>query len=95
MRVLGPVVQPPADLPLVDRARCFQSGATGRQAIRHEYFGRAMHARRFPEESQRRFLVTALRHEAFEPFALVIDGAPEGVLHAHRIAERNPFRIAM
>jgi hypothetical protein len=25
----------------------------------------------------------------------VIDGAPEIVLHAHGIAERNPFRIAM
>jgi len=44
---------------------------------------------------QRGLLVAALCDEALEHFALVIDGAPEIVLHAHGIAERNPFRIAM
>jgi hypothetical protein len=50
MRVLGAVVDPSADLALVDAPELLQSRAIGWQSIRHDRFGPAMHAQRFPEE---------------------------------------------
>jgi hypothetical protein len=44
---------------------------------------------------QRCFPVTTLRDEALVHFSLVINGAPEIVLHGNRIAGRNPSRIAI
>ena len=82
VRILGAIVQPATDLARVDGAQYFERNAVGGQSIRDDRLGRAMPAKRIPQKLQRRLLVPALRHKAFEHLALVIDRAPEIVLHA-------------
>ncbi len=81
VRILGAIVQPATDLARVDGAQYFERNAVGGQSIRDDRLGRAMPAKRIPQKLQRRLLVPALRHKAFEHLALVIDRAPEIVLH--------------
>ena len=82
VRILGPVVQPPADLPFVYGIQGFQCCAIKSQPIRHDRVNQSVSMQRFPQEFQSDLLVTAFRDEAFEHFALLIDSAPEVVFHA-------------
>jgi len=82
MRVLGAVVQPPADFPFVIRTDGFQGRTVRRQTIRNDHFYDPMAPKRFLEEFQCCFLVPAFGNEALEHFTLVMDGAPEVVFDA-------------
>jgi len=53
-----------------------QRRAIRSQQIRHDLIGGTMSPHRFLEEFHCFFHVAPLRHEAFEHFALVVDGPP-------------------
>jgi hypothetical protein len=64
------------------RSRCLECRSIWHQAIGHDPLGLAMPLQRFPEESQYRLLVAALRHEAFERFTFIVDSPPKLVANA-------------
>jgi hypothetical protein len=79
--ILDAIVQPAADLALVDCAQALERRAIGSKPIRDDRLGLAMLVKRLSQEFQCCLLVTTLRDEAFEHLALVIDSAPEIVFH--------------
>ena len=75
--ILRPVVQMPARPLPSARAQIPQRGPVGRQLVCHNLLRPAMPPHGFPEEFQRRLLVTGLCHKAFQHFALVIHRPPQ------------------
>ncbi len=81
MRILDAIVQPAANLALVDSTQAFERRAIGSKPIRHDLFDQPVATERFPEEFHGRFLIPPFRDEALEHLSFVIDGAPEIVFH--------------
>ena len=80
MRILDAIVQPAADLALVDCADSLQGRAVGCEPVSDDRFHKTVSTQRFSQELQCCLLVQTLRHEAFEHLSLVINGAPEAML---------------
>ena len=77
VRILRTIVGPTAYFLSIADAKVLQRCAIGAEAIRNNLISGAVAFQRFLQEYQRGLFITPLRHEAFENFALVVDGPPQ------------------
>ena len=80
VRIFCTIVGPAAGFLKIDDAEVLEGRTIGAEAIRHHFLGVTVPLQRFLQEFQCGFLVARLRHKAFEPLALVVDGPPKIVL---------------
>ena len=80
--ILGSVVFPTTNDAALMIAESLHRRSIRGKAIGHDLIDKTMASKRFSQEFQRRLLVTTLCDKALEHFSLMIDGAPEVVLHA-------------
>ncbi len=97
MRVLNPVVEPPARALFFERSHFSQRRLIGCEAICDDLFGTAVPLHQFPEEFQCCGFVSALRDDSFEHLSFVINGTPKVVsltihLHKNLVHVPLPFR---
>ena len=81
-RILRLVVQPAVNFAFVDGTELLRGSAVRRKTIRHDRFCQTISSELFSFEFQCGFLVQPRGHEHLEHLALMVDGAPEGVLQA-------------
>src|SRR5665811_1942529 len=98
VRVLGAIVQPSSRDLLPGGTEVAERRPVRPEPIRHDNPGRAMPSQGFPQESQGGLAVAALRDEAFQHLALVVDGAPEIPrlavdLHEHLVDMPSPVDV--
>ncbi len=98
VRVLDAVVEPPSRLLCFERAHFSERSSIRREAIGDHFVNFTVPLHQFPEEFQRRLLVSAFGNDCFQHFALMIDGPPEVVslaihLHENLIHVPLPFGV--
>jgi hypothetical protein len=95
VRALDPVVEPATCLLAICRPYLFQRRTPGREPVDDDRLWLPMLAHCFPEEFPRCLLVSGLRDETREHFALMVDGPPKVMLfavdlHEHLVEVPSP-----
>ncbi len=98
MRVLNPVVEPPARRLFFGGAKLSKSGSIGGEAIGDDLFRLSMALHEFPEEFQRGPLVSSFCDHRLQDFSFVVHGPPEVVplavdLHEELVDVPFPFGV--
>jgi hypothetical protein len=97
--ILHSIIQPAAASLQFLSSHILQCGFVSRISICHQRFWLTVFPHQFPEEFQCCSLVSSLRDNAFQDFALMINGAPQIVslaidLHKHFVNVPLPARKA-